>query len=585
MLIKFVFLLILFLSTVYASEQLLVKTINQNIEKILITPDNSKIILVSAGQVDIVDSYNQHQILKINGFTSEIQSVTTTNSTLTLASGNDIRQYDLRDGKLINKIDMNYGQILVSPDGLMAASIEPFRSTGNGQIIRSEVSIWDITLKKKIDVISFQESANILPVSFSQDSQLLVLKRMSQQQGFLTIYDLKNKKEIFRYDHHVSKQIFISPDNKTLFLKTFNPSFLKAFSLTDGKELLSAPDKEDVKFFPRQNKVALIGKKTMTVVDYPTMKELATFDHQCYNTYYGKINILSDEGMFLCEGKDAFELHSLSGHGLSQKILTYENPNLFNFSLSDDKTLLVTADGRGGDNGINIYKLKPRLSKVGNIDKISDITAIASNANHTKLYVAGRYSLWVYDLDDPSKNKYVKTNIFRPISIVTGDKKNILYLADGGYNSSVYKFDMNADRFLGSFGLSRFTDTDVGTSISIAPDKNKIYIRLRADKKTREFDIHTFKMLNKYEDHQINTDGLIPLIQDDIGVVVKLNPEGGISTIKNGTKMAFYGFNSGEWIRIIDDKKYMLSDQSMTQYLYENNGNPVKSSQGGIFDK
>lgn len=227
-----------------------------------------------------------------------------------------------------------------------------------------------------------------------------------------------------------------------------------------------------------------------------------------------------------------------------------------------------------------VDKLKPGLSKIGNIDKISGITAIASNVDHTKLYVAGRYSLWVYDLHDPSKNRYIKTQVFSPISIVTGEEKNILYIADGGYNSSVHKFDMNTAQFLGSFCLSRFTDTDVGTSIFISPDKKKIYVRLRADNKTREFDMHTFKKLNEYEENKINMDGLTRLLQDEIGVEVQLNPEGGIIVTRNGAKTSFYGFNSGEWITVLNDTKYLVSDKSMAQYIYRKDGSPVNSSQG-----
>lgn len=228
----------------------------------------------------------------------------------------------------------------------------------------------------------------------------------------------------------------------------------------------------------------------------------------------------------------------------------------------------------------HVDKLKPGLSKIGNIDKISGITAIASNVDHTKLYVAGRYSLWVYDLDDPSKNKYLKTNVFNPISIVHGEEKNTIYIADGGYNSSVHKFDMNIAQFLGSFGLSRFTDTDVGTSIFISPDKKKIYVRLRADNKTHEFDMHTFKKLNEYEENKINMDGLTRLLQDEIGVEVQLNPEGGIIVTRNGAKTSFYGFNSGEWITVLNDTKYLVSDKSMAQYIYRKDGSPVNSSQG-----
>lgn len=587
MIIRFLSVLILLMCALYANEQLIVKAIGQDIGNILITPDNSKIILETRTlkenetNIRVYEASTLHQLFVFDKLKSYIKSMTTTNNILTLTSHNDIRQYDLCNGNLINKIDVNYGPILVSPDGSIAVSIESFRSTDTGKVVRSQASIWGITHKKQIDNINFQESNNIFPVGFSKDSQLIIIEGRSQQDGFLTIYDLKNQREIFRYNHLVAKQILISPDNKTLFLKTFNPSLLKAFSLTDGKELLSVPEKDDVKFFPTQNRFLLLGRKMMHLFDYPTMKELGTFDHQCFNTYYGKIDILSDDGNFLCEGKDAVELRSLYDPELAQKVLAYENPNLFNFSVSNDKTVLLTVDGRGGDNGIDIYKLKPELSKIGSIDKLSGVNAIASNANHTKLYVAGRYSLWVYDLDDPSKNRYIKTQVFRPISIVTGEEKNILYIADGGYNSSVYKFDMNTAQFLGSFGLSRFTDTDVGTSIFISPDKKKIYVRLRADNKTCEFDIHTFKKLNEYEENEINMDGLTRLLQDEIGVEAQLNPEGGIIVTRNGAKTSFYGFNSGEWITVLNDTKYLVSDKSMAQYIYRKDGSPIDSSQGG----
>jgi hypothetical protein len=50
---------------------------------------------------------------------------------------------------------------------------------------------------------------------------------------------------------------------------------------------------------------------------------------------------------------------------------------------------------------------------------------------------------------------------------------------------------------------------------------------------------------------------------------------------KNGVKTAFYGFNSGEWITIVNDTKYLVSDKSMAQYIYYKDGNPIDSSKKG----
>jgi WD40 repeat protein len=322
----------------------------------------------------------------------------------------------------------------------------------------------------------------------------------------------------------------------------------------------------------------------INLYSYPNLEELGTFKHDCTQFENERKNeIITSTGKYVCKTENALLLQDIFDQNESKKILTYQNPNRLNFDymISKDKNLLVTNQRRNSKPRIDVFNLHDGVKKIGTFDTLTQIDQIKADYKHNKIYAFGRGVLWIYDLINPSQSKLIETNISRPISIVTGEEKNILYIADGGYNSSVYKFDMNAGQFLGAFGLSRFTDTDVGTSIFMSPDKKKIYIRLRADNKTYEFDIHAFKKLNEYEENEIKMDGMIRLLQDERRVEVQLNPEGGISVTKNGVKTAFYGFNSGEWITIVNDTKYLVSDKSMAQYIYYKDGNPIDSSKKG----
>lgn len=579
--------------TLYANEQLIVKAINQNVSNILITPDNTKIILETRTarenetQIRIFETSTLRQLFEFTNLQGWIKSMRASDDILTLTTRNIILQYDLRNGKLISENKFDRAQnILISPDASMAMI--------QRNCLRTEedcMSLLDIKQQQIIDTINLaleKQDDDPSPIRFeaifSDDSKFIIIRGSARKQGFIVLYDINKKKEVYRYNHKVADHVFLSPDGKTLFYSTYNPFLLKAVRLDDGKELiLKSSVGFDLKFLSNDKFVVFEGND-INLYSYPDMKELGIFKHNCTQfTNERKNEIITSEGKYMCKTENALLLQHIFDQNESKKILTYQNPNRFNFDymVSKDKRLLVTNQRRNSKPRIDIFNLNDGVKKIGTIDTLTQIDKIKTDVKRNKIYAFGRGVLWIYDLINPSQNTLIETNIFRPISIVTGEEKNILYIADGGYNSSVYKFDINTAQFLGSFGLSRFTDTDVGTSIFISPDKKKIYVRLRADNKTCEFDIHTFKKLNEYEENEINMDGLTRLLQDEIGVEAQLNPEGGIIVTRNGAKTSFYGFNSGEWITVLNDTKYLVSDKSMAQYIYRKDGSPIDSSQGG----
>lgn len=593
--LKFFYLLIIFVSIV-AGEQLSVKAINKNVNKMLITPDNKKIILdteTAVGdetEVKVFDSFTLYQMIVFDNVRSFVKSMSTTDDTLTLSTREVIFQYDLKNGKLISENKFNHAQnIVISPDSSIAL-VER-----NCFLRPSEecLSVWDITQQKIVDTVNLtlEKQDDPSPIRFepmfSDDSKYIIIRGSTRKQGFLALYDIKNKKETYRYNHKVTEHVLLSPDGKMLFYLTYNPFLLKAVRLDDGKELLSKSSGYfDLKFLSDNRFVIFDGNK-INLYGYPNLDELGTFKHECTQFENERKNeIITPAGKYVCKTENALLLQHIFDQNESKKILTYQNPNRlkFDYMVSKDKSLLVTNQRRNSKPRVDVFNLYDGVKKIGTFDTLTQIHEIKTDYKHNKIYAFGRGVLWIYNLINPSQSKLIETNISRPISIVTGEEKNILYIADGGYNSSVYKFDMNTSQFLGSFGLSRFTDTDVGTSIFMSLDKKKIYVRLRADNKTHEFDIHTFKKLNEYEENEIKMDGMIRLLQDERSVEVQLNSEGGISVTKNGVKTAFYGFNSGEWITILDDTKYLVSDKSMAQYIYNKDGKPIGSSQGNSYE-
>lgn len=589
--IKFFFTLIIFIGIAYSNESLTVKTINKNVSKMLITPDNKKIILDTETpvgtetEVKIFDSSTLRQIFVFDNIGSFVKSMSTTDDTLTLSTRDIIFQYDLKNGKLVSKNKFDRAQnIMISPDSSIAL-VER-----NCFLRPSEecLSVWDINQQKVIDTISLmlEKQDDPSPIRFepmfSDDSKFIIVRGSTRKKGFLALYDIKNKKEIYRYNNKVTDHIFLSPDGKTLFYLTYNPFLLKAVRLDDGKELLSkSSDYFDLKFLSDNRFVIFEGNK-INLYSYPNLEELGTFKHDCTQFENERKNeIITPAGKYVCKTENALLLQHIFDQNESKKILTYQNPNRlkFDYMVSKDKSLLVTNQRRNSKPRVDVFNLYDGVKKIGTFDTLTQIYEIKVDYKHNKIYAFGRGVLWIYDLINLSQNKLIETNIFRPISIVTGEQENILYIADGGYNSSVHKFNTDTMHFLGSFELFRPTDTDVGTKIYFSADKNKVLIQLSWDNKIREFDIHTFKKLNEYEDHEINTGGLIRLVQDEIASDVQLNPEGGIRVTKNGVKTAFYGFNSGEWITIVDDTKYLASDKSMAQYIYHKDGTPVDSSQ------
>jgi WD40 repeat protein len=590
--IKFFFTLIIFIGIAYSNESLTVKVINKNVSKMLITPDNKKIILDTETpvgtetEVKIFDSSTLRQIFVFDNIGSFVKSMSTTDDTLTLSTRDIIFQYDLKNGKLVSKNKFDRAQnIMISPDSSIAlvernCFLRPTEEC---------LSVWDITQHKVIDTINLMLEKQDDPSSirfepmFSDDSKFIIVRGSTRKQGFLALYDIKNKKEVYRDKHEITDHIFLSLDGETLFYLTYNPFLLKAVRLDDGQELISKSGNYlDLKFLSDNRFVIFEGNK-INLYSYPNLEELGTFNHECTQfENERKIEIITSAGKYICTSENALLLQDIFDQNEPKKILMYQSPYRLNFDymVSKDKNLLVTNQRGNRKPRVDVFNLYDGVKKIGTFDTLTQIHEIKADYKHNKIYAFGRGVLWIYDLINPSQSKLIETNISRPISIVTGEEKNILYIADGGYNSSVYKFDMNTSQFLGSFGLSRCTDTDVGTSIFMSLDKKKIYMRLRADNKTHEFDIHTFKKLNEYEENAIKMDGMIRLLQDERSVDVQLNPEGGIGVTKNGMKTAFYGFNSDEWIMIINDTKYLASDKSMAQYIYYKDGSPIDSSQG-----
>jgi WD40 repeat protein len=337
----------------------------------------------------------------------------------------------------------------------------------------------------------------------------------------------------------------------------------------------------EVVFFPNGKKVAIISDNEMDVYLYPLMSYVGTYSHECKeNILKGsyEVKIVSETGDYLCNTKNIISFRNIFQPTMHH-IISEKTPLKNKIIISKDQSLFVCTDERGHSD-IDVFKLGKDPSYLYTLERLSKNQLYALNHDKTKVYVAGPSTLWEYDIKEPEKSRLLQTPISDALIMAFTDDNKILYIANGGNNSSIYKYDLQNMTLKGTFNLSRFTHSQVGTSMFLSPDKKVFYVKLASDQKFYAYDNQTFEALGKYSSQDALFSDL-NISKGDYSILpaetenIHRETDGAITIRMNGKDQTLYGFLSGEWIIISRDGRYQSSSKEILRYLYteDENGN------------